>query len=60
MLKKVLKLSMVSIMIVGILFSIFNFASGEIKAAGVGRGAWVYNQGVLECMGDGNDCNPRL
>jgi hypothetical protein len=57
MLKKVIKIMMVLIMILGIAFSLSNFISIELKA-GEKTGAWVYKNGVRECMGFGNDCDP--
>ncbi len=57
MLKKVIKIMMVLIMIVGIAFSLSNFISIELKAAEK-TGTWVYKNGVKECMGIGNECDP--
>jgi len=57
--KKIIKIIMVILMLMGIGFSIFNFLSVEIKAGGGGipiKGAWVYSAGQYRCMGDGTDC----
>jgi ABC-type enterochelin transport system permease subunit len=57
MLKKVIKIMMVLILISGIAFSLSNFISVELKAVEK-TGAWVYKNGVRECMGAGNECDP--
>jgi ABC-type enterochelin transport system permease subunit len=57
MMKKVIKITLVLIMVLGIAFSISNFISLELKAAEK-TGAWVYKNGVRECMGFGNECDP--
>ena len=56
MIKKILKIAMILIMLVGIAFSITNFLSVESKAEGSTRGAWVYVNDTYRCMGDGNEC----
>jgi hypothetical protein len=57
MLKKVIKITLVLIMVLGIAFSLSNFISIELKA-GEKTGSWVYKNGVKECMGFGNECDP--
>ena len=58
MMKKVIKITLVLIMVLGIGFSLSNFISLELKAAGVKTSAWVYKNGVIECMGIGTECDP--
>lgn len=57
MLKKVIKIMMVLIMILGIAFSLSNFISFQLEA-GEKTGSWVYENGVKECMGFGDECDP--
>jgi hypothetical protein len=57
MMKRVMKMLLVLIMILGIAFSISNFVSLELEA-GEKTGSWVYRNGVKECMGFGNECDP--
>jgi len=54
--KRAGKVIAVLIMISGILFSISNFISLELKAGG-GKGSWVFCLGTYRCMGDGNECS---
>jgi len=58
MMKKVIKITLVLIMVLGIAFSLSNFISLELKSAGAKTSAWVYKNGVRECMGIGTDCDP--
>ncbi len=58
MMKKVIKMTLVLIMVLGIGFSFLNFISVELKAAGEKTSTWVYANGVIECMGHGNECDP--
>lgn len=58
MMKKVIKMMMVLIMLLGIAFFISNFISLELKAAGEKTSTWVYVNGVRDCMGNGNECDP--
>jgi hypothetical protein len=54
--KRVIRIAMIVIMILGILFSISNFITpSKIKAFSI-RGVWVDG----ECMGDGNECDIGL
>ena len=55
--KKAIKITLVLIMVLGIAFSLTNFVSFELKALEK-TGSWVYKNGVRECMGFGNDCDP--
>ena len=55
--KRNIKIVLILIMILGIAFSISNFLSVELTAAEK-TGAWVYKNGVRECMGFGNECDP--
>ena len=57
MMKKVIKITLVLIMVLGIAFSLTNFISLDLKAGGK-TGTWVYKNGVRECMGIGNECDP--
>jgi hypothetical protein len=57
MMKKVIKMLLVLIMVLGIAFSLSNFISLELKA-GPKICTWVYANGVFECMGHGNECDP--
>lgn len=57
MMKKVIKITLVLIMILGIAFSLSNFISQELNT-GEKTGSWVYRNSVRECMGFGNDCDP--
>jgi hypothetical protein len=57
MMKKVMKVMLVLIMVLGIAFSISNFISMELKA-GEKTSSWVYVNGVRDCMGYGNECDP--
>jgi hypothetical protein len=54
--KKALKILMVVIMILGIAFSVTNFISLQLKAAGM-KGIWVYDFGTKTCEGLGNECD---
>ncbi|MFC2140817.1 hypothetical protein ACFLQP_00790 [Acidobacteriota bacterium] len=56
MIKKVIKTILIVLMILGIAVSISNFISLEVKAKG-DRGVWVDLGGVVECTGDGNQCD---
>ncbi len=55
--KKVVKIVLVLIMLLGIAFSLSNFITLELKASPY-KAAWVYANGVFECMGQGTDCDP--
>jgi hypothetical protein len=55
--KKVIKITLVLIMVLGIAFSLSNFISQDLNA-GEKNGSWVYENGVKECMGFGNECDP--
>lgn len=55
--KKAAKIILVFIMLLGIGFSISNFFSLDLDAVEK-TGAWVYKNGVRECMGLGQDCDP--
>jgi hypothetical protein len=56
--KKILKIVLIVIMILGIAFSIFNFVSIKTEALNSSdRGAWVIVNGNWECGGDGNECD---
>jgi hypothetical protein len=55
--QKVVKIVLVLIMVLGIAFSLSNFVSVELNA-GEKTGAWVYKNGVRECMGLGTECDP--
>ena len=57
MMKKVMKVMLVLIMVLGIGFSLLNFISLELKA-GAKTAAWVYRNGTWDCMGLGNECDP--
>jgi hypothetical protein len=55
--KKVIKIILIIIMLLGIVFSISNFIiPGKIKAASE-KGVWVYVNGDWECTGDGESCD---
>ena len=55
--KKVVKIVLVLIMVLGLGFSLSNFIALELKASPY-KAAWVYANGVIECMGQGTDCDP--
>jgi len=55
--KKVVKMMLVLIMLLGIAFSLANFISLELKA-GAKTATWYYANGAIECMGHGNECDP--
>ncbi len=57
MMKKVIKMMLVLIMILGIAFSLTNFVSLDLEA-GPKISTWYYVNGVVECMGRGNECDP--
>jgi hypothetical protein len=57
MMKKVVKIVLVLIMLLGIAFSLSNFITLELKAS-PNKAAWYYANGVIECMGQGNECDP--
>jgi hypothetical protein len=48
---------LVLIMLLGIAFSLSNFITLELKAS-PNKAAWYYANGVIECMGQGNECDP--
>lgn len=56
--KKFFKIMMIVIMLLGIGFSLLNFASFEVEAVKSRAlyGAYVYQSGSIRCMGDGTDC----
>ncbi len=58
MTKKVIKMMLVLIMVLGIAFSISNFVSLELKAGGEKTSTWIYVNGVRDCAGYGNECDP--
>ena len=55
--KKLVKIILVLIMMLGIGFSISNFVSLDLRA-GDKTATWYYANGVIECMGRGNECDP--
>ena len=58
--KKILQVTMVLIIILGVLFSISNFTSRELKAGSL-LGTWVEcPDGSFRCMGDGTECAINL
>ncbi len=57
MMKKVIKIMLVLIMVLGIAFSISNFISLELRADGK-ICTWYYVNGIFECIGHGNECDP--
>jgi hypothetical protein len=57
MMKKIVKVMLVLIMVLGIAFSLSNFISLELKA-GEKMSTWYYANGVIECMGHGTECDP--
>jgi len=57
MMKKLTKIILVLIMILGIGFSISNLISVKLKA-GEKICTWVYRNGAWDCMGLGTDCDP--
>jgi hypothetical protein len=57
MMKKLIKMMLVLIMLLGIAFSLSNFITLELKAS-PNKAAWYYANGVIECMGQGNECDP--
>ncbi len=57
MMKKAIKMMLVLIMVLGIAFSISNFISLELRA-GAKTSTWVYVNGVRDCMGFGDECDP--
>jgi hypothetical protein len=57
MMKKVVKMALVLIMLLGIGFSLSNFITLELKA-NPKTATWYYVNGVFECMGHGNECDP--
>lgn len=57
MIKKILKPTMIILMILGITFSISNFMPKKIDAF-VETAAWVLNpDGSFDCQGEGNECD---
>lgn len=56
MIKKIAKIIMLILMLIGITFSISNFSSVEIEAGSKKDGACLYLNGKFRCMGDGNEC----
>jgi hypothetical protein len=48
---------LVLIMVLGIGFSISNFFSVDLQA-GAKTSSWIFKNGVWECMGFGNECDP--
>ncbi|MGD2088815.1 MAG: hypothetical protein PVH61_21730 [Candidatus Aminicenantes bacterium] len=60
MIQKILKVTMIVLMILGITFSISNLIPEEVDARTF-RATWVeMPDGTLDCMGDGNDCDMDL
>ena len=56
--KKALKIIMIAIMLLGIIFSISNFTSADLKALGGLRGVEVERpDGTFKCMDDGDECD---
>ena len=56
MIKKITKIILIVVMLLGMAFSISNFIfPGKLKA-GTLRGTWVDIGGDLECLGAGNEC----
>lgn len=55
---KGIKIIAIIFIMFGIVFSISNFVSIELKAKNGGlQGVWVDIGGVCECTGDGNECD---
>ena len=54
--KRILKILMVVLMLIGIAFAIPNFISPKLKAEGL-NGSWVYKNGVKVCIAPGNECS---
>jgi hypothetical protein len=54
--KKVAKIMLVFIMVLGIAFSLSNFVSIDLHAAKTS--VWIYKNNVWECMGFGDECDP--
>jgi hypothetical protein len=57
--KKLVKIMLAVIMLLGISFSVFNFFSVDAEAIGL-KGEWEDLGGVEECMGEGNECTINL
>ena len=57
--KSGLKIIMIIIILIGIVFSISNIVSTELKAGGM-KGIWVYDFGTQTCEGLGNQCDITL
>jgi hypothetical protein len=55
MMKKGIKIIVYLVILIGLVFSIFNIISLELKAFNL-RGEWVDVGGDLECLGNGNEC----
>ena len=56
MLKKVIKMLLIVVMLLGIAFAFSNFMVKEIKADGL-LGTWIYSRGVWVCKGIGTECD---
>jgi hypothetical protein len=54
--KKVAKIVLVLIMVLGIAFSLSNFVSIDLHAAKTS--VYIYRNGVWDCIGLGNECDP--
>jgi len=53
----IIKMILILIMLLGIAFSISNFLSVALNASPK-KATWVYANGVFECMGQGDECDP--
>lgn len=54
--KRILKILMVVLMLIGSTFAISNFISPKLKAEGL-NGSWVYKNGVKVCIAPGSECS---
>jgi uncharacterized alpha/beta hydrolase family protein len=54
--RKVVKIILVLIMVLGVVFSISNFFSVNLHADKTAT--WYYVGGIFECIGRGNECDP--
>ena len=53
--KKILKVTMVLLMLLGIIFSISNFIADNLHAANWEQ-LWEWEDGSYDCLGDGQGC----
>jgi len=54
--KKLLKVTVVLVMLLGILFSISNFTADNLGAAAKWEQLWEWEDGTYDCLGAGQGC----